>query len=322
VIERASGMLFGEFLGQRIWAPLGMDRTRASFADVQASGDGNVSRPHHEIRDTIRVIDDELVDVLPAAGAVWSTASDMARWARFLLDSGRVDGERLLRAETFAQLFQPHTIIPADQFYPTARRTNPHWTTYSLGWFQQDYHGQFVSFHTGSLDGRIAIIGLLPEQRFGIVMLGNLDHAEFRHALMLTAFDLQLGAPGRDWSAELLELYAALAARADSARARRAAQRVPDTHPSLPLDAYAGTYTHPVWGDVSIVVDADQLILRVGTNEQTRGPLEHWHYDTFRAHAGDGRSDPMWVSFTLGSNGRVAELRLGVGGRSVFRRRN
>ena len=30
-----------------------------------------------------------------------------------------------------------------------------------LGWFQHDYRGRRVDFHTGSIDGMVAIVGLL-----------------------------------------------------------------------------------------------------------------------------------------------------------------
>jgi CubicO group peptidase (beta-lactamase class C family) len=320
LIERASGKTFGEFLRQRLWEPLGMSRTFASLSDVRASGDGNVSAPHYEIRDTIRIIEETPVDVLASAGAVWSTASDMARWIKFLLDSATVSGERLIGQSTFNMLFQPHTIIPAHQFYPTVQRTSPHWTTYGLGWFQQDYRGHSVAFHTGSLDGRIAIVGLLPDERFGIVMLGNLDHAEFRHALMLRAFDIQIGDTGRDWNTELLELYGGMAAQGDSARARQEARRHSGTRHTLSLVDYAGTYTHPVWGGLEVVEENGKLTARMGTESQLRGELVHWHYDTFRAHLGDGRSNPSWVRFVIDVDGRVTELRFGDGEGMVFTR--
>jgi CubicO group peptidase (beta-lactamase class C family) len=114
----------------------------------------------------------------------------MAKWARFILDSGRVDGKRLLKPETFAELLKPQTMVPSNEFYPTARLTHPHWTTYGLGWFQQDYNGRAVDFHTGSIDGMVAIIGLIPDERLGVYVLANADHVEARHALMLKVFDL------------------------------------------------------------------------------------------------------------------------------------
>ena len=95
--------------------------------------------------------------------------------------------------------------------YPTTRLTKPHWMTYGLGWFQQDYHGRAVDFHTGSIDGMVAIHGLIRDERLGVYVLANLDHAELRHALMYTVFDRYAGKPSdRDWSAEFQKLYADL----------------------------------------------------------------------------------------------------------------
>ena len=164
----------------------------------------NVASPHDRIDDTMRVIRNASVDGVASAGAVWSSVSDMAKWARFILDSGRVDGKRLLKPETFAELLKPQTIVPSNEFYPTARLTHPHWTTYGLGWFQQDYNGRAVDFHTGSIDGMVAIIGLIPDERLGVYVLANADHVEARHALMLKVFDLWGPSPskGRDWSRE------------------------------------------------------------------------------------------------------------------------
>lgn len=75
-------------------------------------------------------------------------------------------------------------MVPPDEFYPTAELTKPHWTTYGLGWFQEDYKGRMLNFHTGSLNGMVAIIGLVQDARFGVYVLANVDHAEVRHALM------------------------------------------------------------------------------------------------------------------------------------------
>ncbi len=311
VVARASGVSYGEFLRRRLFGPLGMTRTFPTYGAMNASGDPNRSRPHYRIRDTLRVIDDEQIDELPAAGAVWSTAADMGTWLRFLLDSARVGGQRLVSDSNYRRLFAPQVMIGPDEFYSTAGLTQPRWTTYGLGWFQQDYRGHYVAFHTGSLDGRTAIVGLVPEELAGIYVFGNLDHAEFRHALMLRAFDLFLGAPPRDWNAELLRLYAGIRARADSSRAAEGRQRVIGTRPSHPLADYAGRYVHPIWGEAVVELTADRLAFHMGTNPMLRGTLRHWHYDVFRAELGDGREAPPLVEFGLSLDGRVAEVRVG-----------
>ena len=154
----------------------------------------------------------------------------MAQWLRMLLAGGTTaGGQRLLSAKVIAELFAPQTMVGEDAFYPTMRLTRPHWTTYGLGWFQSDYAGEKVDFHTGSIDGMVAIAGLIRDRGLGVYVLANLDHAELRHALMYKVFDLYLGRPPRDWSADLRGLYDGLAKEAAGRRAK-ADGRTRDRH--------------------------------------------------------------------------------------------
>ena len=313
VVARASGMSWADFLRTRIFVPVGMTRTYATFGQMAETRDANVSRAHFRVRDTIRVIAEDTVDAIPAAGSVWSTASDMARWARFLLDSTRVGDKRLVSAASYAQLFAPQALVPPGEFYPTVARTHPRWTSYGLGWFQQDYDGRYIAFHTGSLDGRTAIIALVPDARMAVVVFGNLDHAEVRHALMLRAIDVFAGTgrtARRDWNAELLDLYGGLRRTADSARKAEETKRVAGTRPSLPLTAYAGSYSHPAWGSVVVTEQGGTLHMQMGRGPQNGGMLEHWNYDTFRVAFGDGRGGTSLIQFALAPDGTVSRLLL------------
>lgn len=304
VVEAASGMPWEAFLRSRIFAPLGMTETEPLLAAV--AGRPNVAAPHLEIGDTVRVITNRAVDPVKAAGSVWSSVSDMAKWMRFILDSGRVGGKRLLRDATFRELLTPQTIAPLDM-YPTTTVIRPHFFTYGLGWFLHDYRGEAVAMHTGSIDGMSAIIGLLPDRRLGVYVLANLDHAELRHALMYTVFDLYSGGPPRDWSAELLKLYGGLRAQARSAERQQEQRRATGTHPSLALERYAGTYTDPTFGDVVVTLRNGVLHLEFGRGRV--GDLEQWQYDTFRARWTDARAQPSLVIFQPDGTGGVTALR-------------
>jgi CubicO group peptidase (beta-lactamase class C family) len=314
VIAAVSGMPWEEFVRTRIFEPLHMTGTVPLLS--RASAQPNVASPHDRIDDTMRVIRNASVDGVASAGSVWSSVADMSKWMRFILDSGRVDGKRLLKPETFAELLKPQTMVPPDQFYPSARLTRPHWVTYGLGWFQQDYDGRAVDFHTGSIDGMVAIIGLIPDERLGVYVLANADHVELRHALMLKAFDLWGPAPGkgRDWSTELRTLYGNANAQAIAARKAAEAKRVTGTKPSLPLARYAGTYSDSLYGDVTIRTSGDGLRFKSGTME---GTLEHWQYETFRVQWDNRWQGTALVTFVIGSDG--APSRIEMGGRALER---
>lgn len=304
LVATASGMPWEQFVRTRIFAPLGMPNAVPLGDSLRGRGD--VASPHYRFGDTVRVISNASVDAVASAGAVWASVADMARWMRFVLDSGRVSGKRLLKPETFAELLKPETMVTPAEFYPTASLTKPHWTTYSFGWFQEDYSGRMVQFHTGSIDGMVAIIGLIPDERLGVYVLANLDHAELRHALMYRVFDAYLGNPPRDWSADLLKLYGGLRASADSARRRTESRRIPNTHPSLSLDQYAGTYADSLVGNVIVSLESSKL--RVRASSTHAGTLEHWEYDTFRVRWDNAWEGSSFATFTIGRDGAPSRL--------------
>ena len=206
VIEVNSGKSWGDFLDERIYTPLGMDNTHALLGDIQYIE--NKADAHYEFDGVIVKTEQMSVDKAGAAGSMWSSINDIGKWIRFLLNEGKVGNDTLIQPETFKELFKPQQIIPANEFYPTRQVTKPHWMTYGLGWFQHDYKGKMVQFHTGSLAGMVAIAGMVPEDEVGVYVMGNLDHVELRHAIMYAVFDLFTeGKLSRNWSEEFYPIY-------------------------------------------------------------------------------------------------------------------
>lgn len=308
VIEKASGMSWERFMTERVFGPLGMKNTFPTLGASRAYQ--NRSSAHYEIKDQVTVIPEAAVDVAGPAGSVWSTSDDIGKWVNFTLNNAvMADGKTLLKPATFDELFKPQVILPAT-FYPTFRLLKPHWTTYALGWIQHDYRGEMVNFHTGSLSGRTAIVGLLRDKKLGVYIFGNLDHAELRHALIYKVFDLfAFDDSGRDWSAEMKVLYDGLEAEAAKNLETRRAARQKDTKPTLPLGAYAGKYSDPYYGSVEVQMVSGKL--RAVINRETYADLEHWEKDFFL-----GKSNKAWqgeslVRFDVKPDTNEVELILG-----------
>lgn len=161
-----------------------------------------------------------------------------------------------------------------------------------------------------------AIVGIIPDEELGVVVLSNLDHAELRHALMLTVFDYYSGRfDGRDWNTDLQQLYADLEAEKEQKIAEQTTSRVTSTQPSRPLTAYTATYTNRLQGDITITTEGDRLHLAWGSF--CHANLEHWHYDTF-AFEWPEDDTRVLVSFALDSNG--VPHRLSIDGESTWRR--
>ena len=305
IVEQASGMRWADFLRARIFTPLGMTETIPLVAELP--GKPNVAIPHAEIDDSVRVVPVRTTDPVAPAGSVWSNVHDMSLWMRFVLDSGRVGSKRLIKPETFREIVAPEIRAPTDE-YPATQLASPRIFTYALGWFVEDYQGETVWMHTGSIDGMSAIIGLLPGRRAGVYVLANLDHAELRHALMYRVFDMYEGNPPRDWSAELHTLYGGLAKQASETRARRAGERAKNTHPSLPLQSYAGTYSDSTYGNVEITFTGGTLGFRFVKGGVQ--PLEHLEYESFQAKARSPADPSPVVTFVLDGSGGVSGVRV------------
>lgn len=291
VIEKVSGMSWEQFMSERVFMPLGMKNT---FPNLTISQNyKNRSSAHYKINGSIEVIPEMPADSIAPAGAVWSTANDIGKWVNFMLGNTTVNGKELIKPATLNEMFKPQAIVPAGQFYPTIALTKPHWMTYGLGWFQHDYRGEMINFHTGSLAGRTAIIGLMRDKNLGVYIFGNLDHAEVRHALMYKVFDLfAFGDDSRNWSAELKTLYDGREEDAAKRMEAMKSKRVLNTRPSLSLSAYTGRYSDPFYGTVEIA-QADGKLKAV-FDKNLSAELSHWQFDTF-----SGAWNKKWWSDSL-----------------------
>lgn len=310
VIGAVSGSSWGEFVRERILNPLQMERTASTRATLNSSN--NITVPHDYAGGKLVVVQDSQADAIGPAGSMWSNVSEMSRWMQFLLRGCETEsGEKLLKQSTCEELFRPQALLSGPS-YPTAELTDANWHTYGLGWFQQDYEGRKVDFHTGSLSGTVALAGMIRDENIGIYVLANRDHAELRHALMYRVFDLFDNDPPRDWSTEIKHLYDARDEKQKAAFGKTESEitagRATKTKPSLPLTSYAGTYEHPLYGTVEITHSVNELRFQYGG---TKGNLEHWHYDTFRLknEKPENESRPL-VNFDLNSSGKVQRVRI------------
>ncbi|HTL09909.1 MAG TPA: serine hydrolase [Chitinophagaceae bacterium] len=304
VIHAVSGKTWDAFITERLFTPLGMNNTFADHSAIPASAISTVS--HYPDNDSIKPIPYLYTDNIGAAGGVWSCADDMAKWLTCLLDSTRINGRRLLKPATYAALFTPQVVAPLNM-YATLQLVRPHWLTYGLGWFQQDYRGQMLQFHTGSLAGLTAIAALVPDEHFGLYVYGNVDHSELRHALMYKAVDLWLhNDAGNDWSGRFYTLFSAMADSAKAREKRTLAKRVLQTHPTFPLTTYTGSFTNEHLATVQVTLKDSVLSVTMPGNISLQ--LAHWQYDVFRGAYNRWWFGKSWVQFIPGRDGEIKEL--------------
>jgi len=301
VIETLSNQTWGAFLKERIFQPLGMNDTYSLLEQVQSIE--NKADAHYEIDGKITKIEQMSADNIGPAGSMWSTANDIGKWIQFLLNKGVKDDQQLISPANFDELFKVQQIIPANEFYPTQQVTKPNWTTYGLGWFQHDYRGKMVQFHTGSLAGMIAIAGMIPEDNIGVYVMGNLDHVELRHAIMYTVFDLFMdGTITKDWSNDFYTLYH------PDADSPKESEPTKNAKPSIEEASLLGNYFNKQYGNVGIYKKENQLVFNL--NNTLIGNLSHWHYDTYKGDFDKKEYGTAMLNFIRGANGKLSYLEL------------
>ena len=211
----------------------------------------------------------------------------------------------MISAAAIKEMQTPQTIIRLEgqrgSLYPGA-----HFLTYGLGWFLSDYHGRKLVEHGGAIDGMRAQVGLIPEEKLGLVVLTNLHGTTLPHALMYKIFDFYLKAPERDWSAELMKVEKRAEELGKAAEKKAEAERVKGTSPSLALEKYAGTFESDMYGKAKIALEDQKLVVHFGPN--FTGDLEHWHYDTFRVKWRDQMQGKGFVNFKLNTQGKADVL--------------
>jgi CubicO group peptidase (beta-lactamase class C family) len=305
VVARVSGMPFEEFVTQRIFKPLGM--TDSLFTGPQLAQRKNVTGAHLVENGRARRTEPYVSRAPLGAAGVQSSAEDMAKWLRMLLNQGKAGDKSIVKAETLGETLQAQIVMPAPM-YPAAVQAKPHFFGYGMGWFVQDYKGRLLAMHTGSLYGANALAAIVPEEKLGLVILINAGPVEYRHAFMYDVIDRFIGARGKDWNGDLLELEAKLAqdARQSADEKRKARVSAP---PSVRLDAFTGKYSHPLAGDVEVVQRKDGK-LAVLMPPDASFTLTHWSYDTFEASDDRAPEETFLLTFQRGTDGKIASYQI------------
>ena len=318
LIEAVSGMSWDDFVATRIFRPLGMTRSTTLLGPLGRLD--NVATPHTALPDgEVIAVPYRNIDNAGPAGSINSSAMQMAQWARLQLGGGEYEGERLVSEEAAAEMHTSQMLIRNDGLWSLIFPDSD-FLTYGLGWFLTDYRDLKVVSHGGNIDGMTALVMLVPEHDHGIVILVNLNGANgFTVAVANHIIDRIEGWEGTSWSTKMKELFAPVEAEA-AARARQAEEsRVAGTSPTLVVAEYAGTYASDMYGEITVTEDAGVLSATFGAGFE--GPLEHWHYDTFRSGWGNIPGEHEFLRFEIGTDGEVAVLHAEIEGSVAFLKR-
>ena len=272
----ASGKPWAELVEDRIFKPLEMKS--AGVTSTKAHKNADLALPHRIGKKGPEAMPSYPMPDPNPAGSIHLSARDLAPWLQLHLNEGTHGEARLVSEKSLKETRAPQIVISMDE---ETRAIHPftEQMCYGMAWVIQDYRGELLVSHAGLSEGFRAHFTLLPRRGLAIGVLANLDRTRFNLALSNEIVDTMLKAPAHDWH----DLYRKQADAEEFAAKVRATQiernRKRGTKPTLPLEAYVGTFEEPAYGTAKISLKDDHLFLHWSSfNCQ----LEHFENDTFR----------------------------------------
>jgi CubicO group peptidase (beta-lactamase class C family) len=167
IVAKTSGMPFGEFLRQRIFAPLQMNGTI-----LYQNGKNEVTNRafgHTREGQTWKQTDQSATSATLGDGGVYSSVADLAKW-----DDALARHTLLSEAETQAALTPVKLADDSQPKWP-ANADRPEGTpaSYGFGWFLDPYRGHARMWHYGDTRGFHTYIERFGADHLTIVVLCN-----------------------------------------------------------------------------------------------------------------------------------------------------
>ncbi len=162
LIHRVTGKLYGDYLRDEFFAPLGMRSTRvisdAAVIERRASGyeiKGGELRNQEWVSPTFNATAD---------GTIYTTVEDMARWDRALY------GSALLSPASLERMWTPFKLADG--------RENS--MKYGFGWWNDAINGHRLIEHSGAWQGFTSEMARYPDDGLTVAVFVNLDAGHAR----------------------------------------------------------------------------------------------------------------------------------------------
>ena len=182
VVAKAYGNSWEEFVPKEIFKPLGMNNSTMTTKQFKKVADYSYGYSYNfDTKKTTRLPKRDISHVAPA-GSINSSANDMTRWLRFILDEGMVNGKRLISKEAFDEWTKGHMNVAPNGS-----------VKYALGWFVQDWNKKRVIHHGGNIDGFSSMVALMPEEKLGVVLLTNVSGSSLQNEIRSMVWEELVG---------------------------------------------------------------------------------------------------------------------------------
>ncbi|MCE5209009.1 MAG: beta-lactamase family protein [Chloroflexi bacterium] len=157
LIEDISGEKFEDYMVSHVLDPLGMtgsDYLLTERVNEQLAQGYNFKKGKFEKVPYQRII-------VGAAGSIFSSVNQMARYAAMLMNGGQIDGTRIIHKETLDMMMTPQL------------STDPRVYGIGLTFWLEKYGNHRVIEHGGGWPGFISSFRVAPDDKLGVIVFTN-----------------------------------------------------------------------------------------------------------------------------------------------------
>jgi CubicO group peptidase (beta-lactamase class C family) len=306
VLAGVSGESWDDYVREKIFLPLGMKDTNTSTDAYRADADWAV--PHSKVEGKLQVAPFVNLHNTGPAGSINSSAADMAQWLLVQLNHGKIPGtdKYLFSEKSSKEMWTQQSVFPVDAGgLDGLKALRPRFYGYGMGWFMRDYKGRKLVGHPGGVGGFVTRVMLVPEENLGVVILTNAEDVYAYESILYHILDGYLGGPTEDYIASFKAAEDKERKDADETMRKAQQSRAADSKPSLALEKYAGDYSDPWYGKVLIRPENGGLTLKLPLTQKSTADLQHWQFDTFKAHWREHTMEDAYVTFALKADGSI-----------------
>ena len=171
IIQEKSGVPFHQYVTDNVLRRLGMERSTFDVADLFADPDHLTPHKKEDGRAVPagfpypNPTDNTDFSFLSAAGGISSSVTEMTHYMNMLIEGGRHGDDQLISRRSMRDMQTLHIEEP-DNYYGA--------TGYGFGLgVTPNFLGEKLVDHGGSISVSTAHMALIPEEKLGVIMMGN-----------------------------------------------------------------------------------------------------------------------------------------------------
>ncbi|WP_350292002.1 serine hydrolase [uncultured Croceitalea sp.] len=260
ILLNATGKDWKGTIKSNFFFPLKMNDSYTSSNEIPIEKKNCLAYPHLKHTKKIIRLSHEDIQNMGPAGSIVSSSTDMCKWMMEFINMDGVFG-----SSTKKTIRRPYQL----RGYRTHKEnTNQLRFLFSgMGWNIFEEYNHLTYVHDGGTDGYKSYLMIIPESKYGVIVLTNSRSHNFAEALVEELHYAIMNQPFQNISNEYLKTYRAK--EREELNNETKLNKLKHTKTAYSIEDYTGTYHNLLYGNMKIELSNNYLKLRLLQHQNT-----------------------------------------------------